>query len=387
MRRMTIEEIREYIKNNSKCSLINADNYKSSRNSIIKIKCECGAEFETTLKIFQQGKRQCNKCTNNNIMYKNCKYAIDDIVNTKNGKIKILDFAYLKNDKKSNCRGYKYECLIDGYIGEIREKDLDRGRGCTVCGNNKVVKGINDISTTHSELLIYFKNIEDAYNNSAYSNKSIFIKCPSCGYEKKIRIADLSRQGFGCFVCNDGISIGEKIMSNVLLQLNIKFHREKSDFEWLKPYNKRYDFYFKINNEEYIIETHGKQHYKETTGNWKRTLKEEIDNDNLKKELAINNGIKKENYIVVNCEESNLKWIKNSIISELNNIFPLNKINWIECYKNSCVSNVFIASDLYNKKWKIKEISKKLNCGLDTVRTYLQKGMEMNIVNTKEKNN
>ena len=105
MRRTTIEDIKGHIENNSDCTLVSADNYKSSRDSIIKIKCQCGIEFETTFKIFKQGKKQCNKCTGESIMYKNCKYKIGDIITTKTGRIEILGYAYLKNDKKSNCVG------------------------------------------------------------------------------------------------------------------------------------------------------------------------------------------------------------------------------------------------------------------------------------------
>lgn len=73
MKRMAIKEIEKYIKENSNCTLVDATNYKSSRNSILKIKCKCENEFETTFKIFKQGKKQCNECTGKSIMYKNCK--------------------------------------------------------------------------------------------------------------------------------------------------------------------------------------------------------------------------------------------------------------------------------------------------------------------------
>ena len=52
-------------------------------------------------------------------------------------------------------------------------------------------------------------------------------------------------------------------MSNVLNYLNIDFKTQvsKNTFNWCKNY--RYDFYFELNNEKYIIETHGGQHYEE----------------------------------------------------------------------------------------------------------------------------
>ena len=83
---------------------------------------------------------------------------------------------------------------------------LKEDTGCSICTNQNVVKGINDISTTHKQYLKYFKDIEDAYLYSYGSTKEIIVKCPDCGNLRQMKINDLIRKGFSCPKCGDGIS-------------------------------------------------------------------------------------------------------------------------------------------------------------------------------------
>lgn len=156
----------------------------------------------------------------------------------------------------------------------------------------------------------YLVNKNDAYTHTYCSNKKVLCKCPNCGYEKEVGLHLLYRQGFSCPKCSDGISYPEKVMFNLLEQLNMTFITQvnKRNLNWCDKY--LYDFYFKLNGQEYIIETHGLQHYKEIgkNSNW-GSLKETQQNDKNKRELAIHNGIKEENYIVIDCRYSNLEFI------------------------------------------------------------------------------
>ena len=158
--------------------------------------------------------------------------------------------------------------------------------------------------------------------------------------------------GLSCF-CNDGISYVEKFMYNALKQLDIKFSTQlsKTVFKWCDKY--RYDFYFEYNNKQYICEINGLQHYEESFKNVKsnrnrRTLKEEQKNDKLKKELALKNDIKEDNYIVIDCRYSELEWIKEHILnSNLAKIFDLSNIDWLKCHEFACCTRVKEACDLW----------------------------------------
>jgi hypothetical protein len=84
------------------------------------------------------------------------------------------------------------------------------------------------------------------------------------------------------------------------------------------------------------------------------SLEEVQTNDKSKKELAIKNGIKKENYIVIDCRKSELEWIrdnKNGILSsKLNKLLDLNRIDWLKCEEFALSNRVKEACDLWNNK-------------------------------------
>lgn len=143
-----------------------------------------------------------------------------------------------------------------------------------------------------------------------------------------------------------------------------------------KMKNYRYDFYIPSLN--IIIETHGLQHYKNTKGSWK-SLDEEKNNDNRKKELALSNGIEK--YIIIDCRHSELEWLKNNIIKELKDIFILDNINWEYSYDNCLNSKITQAWNLWNQGFGVKYISIELNVSMSSVRNYLKRGNNFKMCN------
>ena len=181
------------------------------------------------------------------------------------------------------------------------------GNGCPYCSNQKVLKGYNDIATTHPHLIEYFNDIKDAYTHTYSSNKKVELKCPNCGHTKAMQINTLTHQGFSCDLCSDGISYPEKLMASILTKLNIEFTKQMS----YDSGEHRYDFYLPQYN--VILETHGLQHYEHSFKKFGKTLKEEQENDRYKRELAISNGILNENYHEINCRHSTLEWCKPNI--------------------------------------------------------------------------
>jgi len=313
-------------------------------------------------------------------------YKIGETIETKTGKIKILQETRVKNGNTTR-KGYVYECFIDGDIDTISESDLKKRNGCKVCSGRKILKGYNDIATTHPYLVKYFVNTEDAYKYSHGSEQKVFTKCPDCNIKKEIIISNLCKRGFKCDICSSNKSIGEKTMFNILTQLNIKFEKEIV-FIWSKNIQvsnvklcgyKRYDFYFELNNEGYIIETHGMQHYEEgfeRTKNKKcRTFKEEQENDKIKKKLALNSGVKEENYIVIDCRYTDFIFIRNNILnSELNELFNLSEICWDKCLDSLSISIVKKISEMWNSVKDINRVAKDLKMNRNTVRDKLKVG-------------
>lgn len=177
------------------------------------------------------------------------------------------------------------------------------GSNCPYCSNYKVLKGYNDIATTHPHLIEYFNDIEDAYTYTYSSDKKAELECPNCGHVKTMKISNLTYQGFSCNICSDGIPFSEKLMTLILTKLNIEFVKQMS----FDNGEHRYDFYLPQYN--VILETHGEQHYRGWCGNEEDFLYQQ-ENDGYKRELAIVNGILNEDYHEIDCRHSTLEWCR-----------------------------------------------------------------------------
>lgn len=290
-----------------------------------------------------------------------------------NPNIKVIGrYNYIKEHIEVKCLN------CNGLWNPVADSLL-HNNGCPYCGKSpkNILIGFNDMWTTNPELAKLLLNPEDGYKYTQHSNKKVNWKCPSCGNEmKNISINDVNRRGLKCKYCSDGISYPEKFFANFLLQLKISFEIQKH-FDWVK--DKRYDFYLPDYN--YVIETHGMQHYSESfvrISKNAKTLKEEKENDKFKKELAINNNIS--NYIIIDCRKSELEWIKNSILtSELSKLFDIKKINWLRCHEYACNSLVKIVCEYWMDGIKdINQIKCILGLSRDTIRKYLKQGYILN---------
>lgn len=139
----------------------------------------------------------CRKCGNEKQSKQQTKSHDQFVYDVKNinPNIEIIG-KYINIDTK-----VKVKCLIDGYIWDADPRKLLRDVQCAVCANRKVITGINDVATTRSDLVQYFKNKDDATKYTSGSAKIVDVICPECGHEDQIRIGNLSRFGFACNGC------------------------------------------------------------------------------------------------------------------------------------------------------------------------------------------
>lgn len=298
---------------------------------------------------------------------------------------KEIRVRYKKNGKKYNQKWYKYTCNVCGWTeGWADESHLKQNQGCSCCYNTITVQGINDIPTTNPWMIEYFQGGYDEaklYTKWGSGNPNnregyIYPICPDCLRikKKKMKISTIYiNNSIGCG-CSDNISYPEKVVFSILEQLGIDFQTQlsKTTFKWCNQYF--YDFYFKLYNEDYVLEVNGNQHYEDA---WDK-LEITQQNDKLKKELALANGIKEENYIVIDCRKSDLEFIKDNILeSNLAKLFDLSKIDWKQCQEFACSNLVKVACDYKknNPDFMASDIGIIMKLSSVTIRKYLKKGV------------
>ena len=315
------------------------------------------------------------------------KYSVGDIItDVTSGNLQILEQIRMKNGKNTE-KGYRYKCLICGNEDIITEGSLKQHMGCNVCSGHKIKIGYNDMWTTNPKLASLLADPNDGYKYTQNSGKKVNFKCLDCDniIENKI-ISNVKQQGISCPKCGDGVSYPEKIMYNVLQQLLEENFEYQYSPNWCKyklnNKNKtgRYDFYFKLNDKQYIIEMdgglgHGNDIHKKS----KLTKKETLEIDNIKDELADNHNIE---VIRIDCFYSNnnkFEYIKNHILkSKLKELFNLSKINWLICEKYSCSNFIKKVCNLWNKNiYTVKELSKITKIGRTTIYKYLKQGAKL----------
>lgn len=264
-----------------------------------------------------------------------------------------------------------HKCLIDGYEWVETPTRVLLTKKCPVCSDKKIgpapeyknsIWALKDKS--HYEA---FMTEEQMKEYMPYSSRKIDMICPYCGRHKNRSPAKLYAQGLGC-ICSDGISYPNKIIWNILEQLNVNIQREYSP-DWAR--GKIYDIYIPSLN--CIVENHGLQHYEHTTGKIFDDLRTIQSNDAYKKEMALLHGI--EHYVILDCKKSNVGWIRQSVKnSELPILlrFDINAIDWTKASLFASTSLMRKAADMYTQSCSIKNISTYFGVSKETVRRWLR---------------
>jgi len=283
----------------------------------------------------------------------------------------------------------KVKCL--NCIGEWSPiaYSLIENRGCPYCANQKILIGFNDMWTTNPKLAKLLADPKDGYKYTQHSEKRVDWKCNCCGnIIKNKKISDYCSKGLSCSKCSDGVSYPNKFGFTFFEQIknlsNIKDFETEKTFNWLMYKFKRklrngfLDFYFELNSKEYGIEMDGGFHTKDNkmTG---RTKEESKFIDDEKDRLCKEYDIK---IIRIDCDKSELQYIKNSIMnSELPTLlnFKEKDIDWLKCHEFACSSLVKVICDHWDSGIKnINEIIKLTKLSRDTIRKYLKQGSILN---------
>lgn len=222
----------------------------------------------------------------------NKKYTQEDspkLVSFVDSSNKIHDnkYDYSKSIYVNNRTNLIIICPIHGDFKKRPHTHIYRKQGCPECMKHQKSKQfrkttdefVAEASKIHNNLYNYSKTI---YGKNGYQHKVIII-CEKHGEFQQLPKAHL--QGQGCPVCKS--SKGEIKIREFLNQNNISFIEQ---YKFGDCYNNRplpFDFY--IEGKNILIEYDGKQHFSEELLFYSDRL---IENDKIKKEYCLLNGIK-----------------------------------------------------------------------------------------------
>lgn len=345
----------------------------------IKIRCKaCGYIWEKVPNNILYHGVGCPNCYNQR-RWKNRLKSDEEFkkeVYEKNPSLEILDQYTGENNNIT------IKCKKCGNVWVMNAGSFFTHCSCAVCSNKRVAVGINDIATTHPELVKYFKNPDDAKKYTYGSMKRVVFKCPNCGYEKELSISSFFKNNcsIGCPVCGDGVSFPNKFCRSMIMQLPVDYYK----FEWTSQNTGKYrfDVYFIYNNQQYIIEMDGPQHYGQTNA-WGAAFQEAFEKDRIKDELIKQNNII---MIRINSIKSNKDYlIKQFQSSLLNDLFDLSIVDWDRCNLEASSSLTKRISEYYNNhpKSTIKSIADHFGTDRHVITRYLQRGTELGFCNYK----
>ncbi len=263
-------------------------NYTTAHDKII-VTCPIHGDFSISAnKHFRGG--GCSKCSGS---YMDQDYFVEKANTIHNNKYDYSLVNYVTNKTP-----VKIICPIHGTFLQAPGNHINQGQGCPDCGTETAHQKTR---LTQEEFISRAQNVHANkfdYSNLNYKSLKDDVKiiCPKHGeFEQN---ANNHLLGFGCPKCSE--SRGEKIVSDILKNNNIKFERQKR-FEHcfnIGPKGKctrlPMDFYLPEYNA--IVEYDGKQHFEpiETFGG-----------ENAFKTLQIRDQIKN-----TFCKENNIKMIR-----------------------------------------------------------------------------
>lgn len=340
------------------------------------------------------GKDRCRKCSFSYIgetRKKNLPYekSLHNFCVMNNKKHLLLEYSSKnKRNTKKISRGSQEEIIWDcltchtEYKTSVYNRTKSNPSSCPYC---------SCLWNTDPNVARLLKYQDDGYSVTRGSGKKRTFVCDKCDYEKDIRIFEIVRRGFACERCSDNVSYAERIVVNLLIQLKVSFEKEKT-FSWSKNISgnlrnsKRYDFY--IPSENCIIETHGRQHYEFNGFNYcsGKSLEDEIENDILKRNLAIGNGIAR--YIEIDCKESDFNYIRKSIeISLLSSIFDFSLVDWGLCEEEASSTLVKeVSAEWNNGNKSVTRLSGVFHLSDVSVRKYLKMAASIGWCDYKPRN-
>lgn len=263
----------------------------------------------------------------------------------------------------------------EGHVWLSTPHDILDGYGCPFCAGNAVLRGYNDLWTTDPEMAKMLKYPNVGYEISRCSHKCVDWICPNCGMNKSISPKQVYGYGLACPRCSDGISYPNRFIVSLFSQLHVDAFTPEWSPEWIGKC--RYDVYFLLNQQEYVVEMDGGIGHGEVDIKTNGIDTDGLARDAMKDEQAFLHGI---TVIRIDCKyekksvHDRFQYLKQSIVnSTLNEIFDLSNIDWELCNKDATKSLHMIAAREYDNGKSIREIANDLHVHYSTIYTWLKR--------------
>lgn len=200
--------------NYEKNAMLSPKSIAPGSNKKVWWRCQtCGNEWETTINHRTAKTRAtgCPKCCERERakQHMQANVGTDDFASTHPELVNEWDYDKNSPLTPENIKAYsnqKYYWICPmGHSYKATAGHRSCGRGCPICTGKLVIRGINDIATTHPELVKDWDyegngNITP-FNISHGSKKKINWKCHGCGYKWKTALY-CRASGTGCPKCN-----------------------------------------------------------------------------------------------------------------------------------------------------------------------------------------
>lgn len=167
------------------------------------LKCEKGHEW-TARSVSYSYIYFCPYCAGKKVLrgFNDLATAYPDLAkewhSTKNGQLLATDvaFAQAKNVWWKCNNGHEWQATITARV---------RGAKCPYCSGKKVLKGFNDLATTHPNLAAEWHPTKNGSLTpemiTAHGNRKVWWKCKKCGYEWSSSLRNRTALGNGCHAC------------------------------------------------------------------------------------------------------------------------------------------------------------------------------------------
>lgn len=283
-RRTSFEEVKKTIESVKGYTLLSTE-YIPKRK--LKIKHECGNEYEVSLSDFKSGNR-CPICQIKKIANK-LRLDRDTVIRTVTEagyKLVSMD-SYKKTSDKITV-----ECP-SGHIYDVIYNNFSRGKRCPICYKLEKYWTTESFKEEVEKINPYVEVIGE-FSKTA---DKINVRCKTCNHKWEAIAGGLLYYTNGCPKCR--MSKGEKRIEQYLIHNDFEYEMQYK-FDDLKYKQKlAFDFAIHINNELVLIEYNGRQHYElvnfGTTG---EKAKEEFEKSQIRDGMKIE-YCKKNNYKLI----------------------------------------------------------------------------------------